>query len=390
MNDLWLSDIIETDSFFSGTFNIIVAPCGCGKSHAAINVIAPMASSPSRVLYLIDTTAGCKRIGNEKSMILPHPFYGDDTANKRTLTETDKTKIVVATYARFGVWCSQYPNFSDHFELIICDEVHNLVQFATFSDESNYTAVARESICAAVVRGKTMFVGITATPDYLKKLRCPQYHVPLDTSELKHYTEKEIIHYASIKQLMRQLPTTQRGALYVPRVTQMKEYASIARECGHNPICLWSPSNEKHEMTPEQNKVRAHLLEFEEVPPQYDLLIINASCETAINIRSHMDYFIVHNSNPTHIIQARGRYRGNLETLYLLDKEKGTVYIPETYLNRPLFKEDKSSLNEDLYIKNGKGRFIPWSQLSQMITDSGYNFSEGRDGNRPYTIIRRL
>ena len=103
-----------------------------------------------------------------------------------------------------------------------------------------------------------------------------------------------------------------------------------------------------------------------------------------------MDYFIVHNSNPTHIIQARGRYRGDLQTLYLLDKEKGTVYIPETYLDRPLFKEDKSSLNEDLYIKNGKGRFIPWSQLSQMITDSGYNFAEGRDGNRPYTIIRRL
>ena len=390
MKDLWLSEIIDTDNFFKETFNIIVAPCGCGKSHAAINVIAPMASSPSRVLYLIDTTAGCKRIGNEKSMILPHPFYGDDTANERTLTETDKTKIVVATYARFGVWCSQYPNFSDHFELIICDEVHNLVQFATFSDESNYTAVARESICTAVVRGKTLFVGITATPDFLKKLRCPQYQVPLDTSELRHYTETKTIHYASIKQLMRQLPASQRGALYVPRVTQMKEYASIARECGHNPICLWSPGNEKHEMTPEQNKVRAHLLEFEEVPPQYDLLIINASCETAINIRSHMDYFIVHNSNPTHIIQARGRYRGDLETLYLLDKEKGTVYIPEAYLDRPLFKEDKSSLNEDLYIKNGKGRFIPWSQLSQMITDSGYNFSEGRDGNRPYTIIRRL
>ena len=390
MQSKYMSEVLDTTQFRKNTFNIIVAPCGCGKSTTAINVIAPMASSSSRVLYLIDTTAGCQRIGNEKSMILPHPFYGDDTANERTLTETDKTKIVVATYARFGVWCSQYPNFSDHFELIICDEVHNLVQFATFSDESNYTAVARESICAAVVRGKTMFVGITATPDFLKKLRCPQYYVPLDTSELRHYTEGNIIHYASIKQLMRQLPTSQRGALYVSRVTQMKECANIARECGYNPICLWSPSNEKHEMTPEQNKVRAHLLEFEEVPPQYDLLIINASCETAINIRSHMDYFIVHNSNPTHIIQARGRYRGDLQTLYLLDKDKGTIYIPETYLDRPLFKEDKSSLNKDLYIKNDKGRFIPWSQLSQMITDSGYNFSEGRDGNRPYTIIRRL
>lgn len=349
-----------------------------------------MASSPYKVLYLIDTTAGCQRIANEKSMILPHPFYCDDTVEERVFTETDKTKIVVATYARFGVWCNKHPGFADHFEIIVCDEVHNLVQFSTFGEESNYTAIARESICAAVVRGKTLFVGITATPDYLKKLRCPQYNVPLDTSVLKHYTVKETVYYASINQLMQRLPVTKRGALYVPRITQMNECADIARECGHNPICLWSPANEQHIMSKEQIDVRVHLLEFEEVLPQYDLLIINASCETAINIRSHMDYFIVHNINPTHIEQARGRYRGDLDTLYLLDKDKGIVYIPEKYLNRKLTSEDKSELIKDLFIKNDKGRFIPWSQLSQMITDSGYTFSVGRSDNRPYTIIRRL
>ena len=143
-------------------------------------------------------------------------------------------------------------------------------------------------------------------------------------------------------------------------------------------------------MMPEQMNVRAHLLEFEEVLPPYNLLIINASCETAINIRSHMDFFIVHNSNQTHILQARGRYRGDLETLYLLDKDKGTVIIPESYLNRKLFKEDKAALNEDLYIKNNNGRLIPWNQLSLMMTDSGYTFEEGRADNRPYTIIHQL
>ena len=103
-----------------------------------------------------------------------------------------------------------------------------------------------------------------------------------------------------------------------------------------------------------------------------------------------MDYFIVHNSNPTHITQARGRYRGDLETLYILDKGKGTVYIPDKYLDCKLFKEERDALNEDLFIKNEKGRFIPWSQLSQMMTDSGYTFEEGRTSNRPYTIIHRL
>ena len=340
-------------------------------------------------MYLIDTTSGCQRIANEKAMILPDECYGDNRAKDRFSFTFDKSKVVVATYARFGVWCSQYPHFPDHFEVIICDEVHNLVQFATFSDESNFTAVARDSICAAVKRGKTLFVGITATPDFLSKLRCPQNYVPLDTSQLVHYKEKRTEYYASVRQLLRTIPPTKHGAIYITSVRQMIQLADIARECGHNPICLWSLSYKKVPMSDEQVRVRAHLLEYEEVPPEYNLLIINASCETAINIRSHMDYFIVHNGDPTHITQARGRYRGDLDTLYLFDRDDGTVIVPDEYLGRELFQKDKSNLNYDLYIRNDKGRYISWEKLSRMITNSGYEVIEGKEDGRSYSIIRQ-
>ena len=391
-NKLWLSDVLNTDDFRKGFLNVVDAPCGCGKTNAAINTIAPMASHPYKSLYLIDTISGCQRVANDKSKKLTHPclFYDDDIVNGGFDCEFDKSKIVVTTYAKFGVWCSQFPNFADHFEVIVCDEVHNLVQFATFSDEGNFTAIARDSICAAVKRGKTLFVGITATPGFLERLRCPQYYVPLDTSQLNHYTEENTVFYASVNALLRSIPPTQHGAIYVSRVTQMIQLADLARECGHNPICLWSLSYEKRPMDNEQLRVRAHLLQNETVPPEYNLLIINASCETAINIRSHMDFFIVHNANPTHIIQARGRYRGDLKTLYLLDKENGTVIIPDEYTERKLFKEGKADLNKAVYIKNDKDRFIPWKQLSQMITDSGYTITEGKADNRPYVIIHRL
>ena len=390
MKSKYLSDILETDSFFRGTLNVVVAPCGCGKSTAAINVVAPMASHPYKALYLIDTKNGCQRIANEKGLTLPCHYYGEEIANEKKLHEFDKNKVVVTTYAKFGVWCSQYPNFADHFEVIFCDEVHNLVQFASFSDEGNFTAVARDSICAAVKRGRTLFVGITATPDFLSSLRCPQYFVPVDASQLRHYTEENVIHYASINQLLRNLSPNQCGAIYVSRVTQMIEFERIARECGHSPICLWSLSYEKQQMNEEQMRVRNHLLTFEEVPPEYNLLIINASCETAINIRSHMDFFIVHNGNPTHITQARGRYRGDLKTLYLFDRENGTVIIPDEFIGHMLFKEGKADLNNAVYIKNDKGRLIPWKKLSQLITDSGYTITEGKADDRPYIIIRRL
>lgn len=386
---IYLSNVIDTNEFRRGYFNSIVAPCGSGKSSAAINKIAPIASIPSKALYLIDTTNGCRRIANEKNMALPCLFYGDDVANGGFDCEFDKSKVVVATYAKFGVWCSLYRNFADNFEVIVCDEAHNIVQFANFGEKGNFAAIARDSICNAVKRGRTLFTGITATPEYLQKLYCPKYDVPIDTTNLVHYIEKQRIPYASINQLLRQQPIGQHGVIYVSRVQQMEEFATIARAYGHNPICLWSLQY-KQPMNEEQLNAREHLLEFEAIPPQYDLLIINASCETAINIRSHIDFFIVHNTNQTHITQARGRYRANLDTLYLLDKEKGTIYVPPEYLDRKLFKEDKDALIKELAIKNDKGRFIPWYKLSQMITDSGYTFSEGRDDDRPYIIIHRL
>ena len=397
MEKKYLSEVLEQDSFFHGTLNVVVAPCGSGKTHAAINVVAKIASQPYKALYLIDTRNGCQRVAKEEGMALPCFFYSDDIVKGGVLTEFDKTKVVVTTYAKFGVWCCQYPNFADNFEVIVCDEVHNLVQFSTFGADWNYTAIARDNITDAVIRGKTLFVGITATPDFLStmysatsKKYCPQYQVPINTSELHQYTDEKVVHYASINQLLANISPNLNGILYVQRVTQMRDYEKIARKCGHKPICLWSLSY-KIPMNSEQLRVLAYLLEHESLPSEYNLLIINASCETAINIRPKpdVDFFIVHNVNKTHIIQARGRYRGNLKTLYLFDKDNGIVMIPDEYIEQRLFKEGKTDLINSVYIKNDKGRLIPWDKLSQLITDSGYTITEGKSNDRPYIIIHR-
>ena len=136
--------------------------------------------------------------------------------------------------------------------------------------------------------------------------------------------------------------------------------------------------------------MREYILDRETVPEDYNLFIFNASCETAINIRSHADFFIAHNSNPTHIEQSRGRFRRDLQTLYLLDSENGIITVPDEYLGRRLFKEEKEALRESLGIKNDKGRFMPWKELTQRLTDNGYTFSEGRYEDRPYIQIEKL
>ena len=87
-------------------------------------------------------------------------------------------------------------------------------------------------------------------------------------------------------------------------------------------------------MTEEQYAARAYILQNEEIPTQYDLFIFNGSCETSINIRGHVDYFIAHTTMPTHITQSRGRYRGDLETLYVFDHDCAEpITVPEEFLD---------------------------------------------------------
>ena len=389
----YLSDVLDVSLFEKGVMNVIEAPCGCGKTTCAINHIAPLASSPRKALYLIDTKNGCQRLSQEEKLTTPYQYYADDVAGNYFSSEIPD-KVVVATYARFGVWVGQYPNFADHFEIIICDEAHNMVQFATFSEEPNYASIARNAIRDAVLIGKTTIIAITATTEYLLKLPCPKKDIPIDRENLHHYTEKETIHYASIEQVLRAIPQDKRGALYTTRIGQMKNFEAIARAAGHNPICVWSTVNEDHPMSAEQLRVREYILKNEAIPDEYDLFILNVSSETAINIRSHMDYFIAHTTNETHIVQSRGRYRGNLQRFYVLDKKTGSVEVPEEFLNRRLYKEDKKAMREALGIRNNKHNLLPWEDLIPLLSNCGYSVIEQKaDKNkhiRAYLLIQKI
>ena len=389
----YLSDVLDVSLFEKGVMNVIEAPCGCGKTTCAINRIAPLASSPRKALYLIDTKNGCQRLSQEEKLTTPYQYYADDVAGNYFSSEIPD-KVVVATYARFGVWVSQYPNFADHFEIIICDEAHNMVQFATFSEEPNYASIARNAIRDAVLIGKTTIIAITATTEYLLKLPCPKKDIPIDRENLHHYTEKETIHYASIEQVLRAIPRDKRGALYTTRIGQMKTFEAIARAAGHNPICVWSTVNEDHPMSAEQLRVREYILKNEAIPDEYDLFILNVSSETAINIRSHMDYFIAHTTNETHIVQSRGRYRGDLQRFYVLDKKTGSVEVPEEYLNRRLYKADKKAMREALGIRNNKHNLLPWEDLIPLLSNCGYSVIEQKaDKNkriRAYLLIQKI
>jgi len=178
--------------------------------------------------------------------------------------------------------------------------------------------------------------------------------------------------------------------LYVSHITMMMDCAAIAAAAGHKPICVWSAANKDHTMNVEQFAARDYILQNEEIPPQYDLFIFNGSCETSINIRGQVDYFIAHDTNSTHITQARGRYRGDLETLYLFDRSsEEPLVVPQEFLDIQLFQEDQRELRLRLSIKDGKGHYLSYAKQWERLETSGYTIDYGRDQNRRFVVIRK-
>ena len=145
-------------------------------------------------------------------------------------------------------------------------------------------------------------------------------------------------------------------------------------------------------MTEEQPAARAYILEHEEVPPQYDLFLFNASCETAISLYGSLSFFILHTSKETSITQARGRYRGDLETLYLYDPEEGEIWVPEAFLDVRLFTKDKEILRGRLGIRlpSAKGKPIPYEKLFDRLQKCGYTIQNGREKNLRFIVIGKI
>lgn len=130
-NSLYLSQAIR-GNYQNNAFNVIKAPCGCGKSFYAVKYLPQhiLGDTPqyNKILYLIDTRAGRHGIVYKYNDLAR--CYDDfldsgvPVAFGDRITETNK--IVVMTYAKFGVLCREQPDFINRFSIAIADEFHNL------------------------------------------------------------------------------------------------------------------------------------------------------------------------------------------------------------------------------------------------------------------------
>lgn len=342
------------------------------------------------MLYLIDTRNGNQQIvlNHEKTA-----YYSDqwlETVNYSMEWFGEvlfQKQIVVMTYAKFGVLAERYPRFGFDFEVILCDEIHSLPKFCGFGGKKgeNCHIKAQRHLEKVVNEGKVTVIGLSATPDRAEeKLYCPIRKITVD-EDVRQLETKQTIPYTNKLQLLEQLSPKDKGIVFIERVTGMIEFQKAAEARGFRTICVWSINQKTHPMNEEQRKVRDYIITNEALPPDYDMFIVNASSETGINIYGQVDYIVVHNTMPETQIQVRGRFRGDLEKLYLLDYL--SIQVPEEYMDRELSAEEREALCRIIAIRNENGRIVKWTTVRRLLIEAGYSVVESRKNSKRYYTI---
>lgn len=390
---LWLSEAIHEEELKKGALNIVEAPVGCGKTTWALDSLSTRVSKPYKMLYLIDTVNGKEQLlRRENTQYYSEQWLKFAKEDPEWFGERlAADKIIVVTYAKFAL-LARVDGFVSMFELIVCDEIHNLPKFSHFIAPNtmaiNLHKEAKEKLTEIVKAGHTLVVGLSATPQRaIDGMECLKNTVTVD-ERVRHWETAETIPYANALETIKRIGAQKKGLYYVTTIQEMEKAVQAANEDGIKAIAIWSTGNKNHPMNEEQQKARGHILNNLELPPEYDLVIINASSETSINLNGHIDYIMIHTREKEAQVQVRGRYRNDLERLYVLDYA-ACEEVPEEFLGRKLFTPDKERLCRKMKLKTDSGNEAGWRTVKERLKKGGYKIEEGREKNLRYAIITR-
>lgn len=405
----FLSDVVDMDSISLGKLNLIEAPCGAGKTTLALEKMPQEYYEPSRSVYLIDTLAG-------KEQLLRKPICKEYKCNSpdvhthfSSAEDPENNKITVMTYAQFGVLCELSPDWFLNLDTVFCDEIHSLIAMKSWetNEEKNFHKIAWEALvnCIKSKDGPTL-IAITATSTPVFKAlggysrispttHTAEWYSPFVnrvryTDKPRRYMPKKVEHYYNLTWLCSSvLQKGKKGIIYVSYISMINHCVEVLSKRGFKAVGLWSTHNDNYPLTKEQLQVRTSIIETEAIPDDIDVLIINKSCETSINIKSHVDYMVIHTLNTTSKFQAMGRYRGNLDLVYIKwPMCKGEAYISNDMLNKKLYKEDVDNFISQNNIRVSNGRLMGQPSFLESLKNQGYKITAKKEkGGKRYHII---
>ena len=403
----YISDVIDMKELKSGKLNLICSPPGTGKTTFIEGPLKRYAENFSQELLYLAPTRSLVKALNHRGGAKKVPG-----SNGELILRRRQEGITAMTYAAFGsqiaraqkqgIYCEEQWWAND---AVIClDELAQAVSQAYYSGGDNVTMYALDELVQRCNNETNIVVTLSATPKraitffyFWNKVRTNLIH---STLGLEGYKNHNTVYYYDLNNLLLTIDPNLRGLIYVKRISRMRQVVDLLENRGIHAVAIWSERSDQHHMNEEQIEAVNSVVNEERIPDGVQVLVFNAAYETGLNIRpekSHVDYVIVNDTNADTVVQARGRYRGDLDTLY--QKQKASSIdeplrfvdseIIGGYLGIRLDKEAKKRLREDLGFKDERGRLIGWPKLAKELEANGYLVKDGKSGSKRYSIITR-
>lgn len=402
-----ISEVISFDEFTPGKINLVFSPCGSGKTTFMETKLKEYAKGrPQEILHLSPTCA-------LRDMVNAHNPASSATElpNGRVLKGPKQSGITAMTYAKFGYLIEQEKGKGTYNRdkwwgknAVIClDEIQQAVNQLYYDKKrDNITKTALEELIKRSEDDSNLVIAFSATPKSAVDFIVDYFHwektginVMKSVLGLRGYRDNQTIEYVNLNQLIKKLDPTKRGMIYISTISQIKDAISQLKAKGIPSVGIWSEKSDQR-MSDKQWETINSLVSNDAIPDDVQVLILNAAYQTGLNIdpkKSHLDYVVVHNANKDTQIQARGRYRGDIDTVYLKSNDEiceeidPDVVLP--FLDRELTKADKDSLCEAIGLVNSRGRLYKWPTIKKLLMQQGYSITERKSGSKRFTIIEK-
>lgn len=365
----YLIELLEENRFelFKEKRELLVAPIGSGKTYLIMNKCREF----KKVLYLCDTISLTEQVQED-------------------LKKFKISNVNVMTYSM--LYMKTVLDFKDEYiqryDLIVCDEIHSLVKFSSYGQELKYIV---RLLFSDEIKYYGNILMMTATPQYIEKLqeRLPDINTyrkinlmdEPDIHRLNTFEFDTIKHYSQIEYVLRKIRDNKefdygtKVLIYTSQVNTMLKIQEIMFNLGLDSTVIHSMNHDR-QMSDDTLERRKRILE--EGIFEGDVLIINSSMETGINLKAcnNFKYVIVNSTNIVEITQSRGRVRDDIKCLYTrIDEDRPFSFLDE-YIGVELVKEDFMNLFKDLKDKNGNAWGI--RKIKSELEKQGYKITQNR------------